>query len=147
MAVHIRRLIGVTLLAGIASASFAQHTLRLVRLTPSELEWSGDPGSAERAAIAGSNEEAGLYAYRTRFPKGFRNAPHYHPDDRVVTVLAGTLQMGYGEHFHEQTMRALPPGSVWTEPAGQPHYVWARDGEVVIQVVGLGPSATTPVEP
>jgi hypothetical protein len=31
-------------------------------------------------------------------------------------------------------------------PAGfrkQPHFVWAKDGEVVIQVVGHGPSATT----
>ena len=43
-------------------------------------------------------------------------------------------------------MKALPAGSIFTEPARQPHFVWAKDGEVVIQVIGNGPSATTQIE-
>ena len=43
-------------------------------------------------------------------------------------------------------MKALPAGSIFTEPARQPHFVWAKDGEVVIQVIGNGPSATTLIE-
>jgi hypothetical protein len=39
-------------------------------------------------------------------------------------------------------MKALPAGSVFTEPVQQPHFVWAKEGEVVIQVVGHGPSST-----
>jgi hypothetical protein len=38
-------------------------------------------------------------------------------------------------------MKALPASSIWTEPAKQPHFVWAKDGGVVIQVIGNGPSA------
>ena len=36
--------------------------------------------------------------------------------------------------------------SIWTEPAKQPHFVWAKDGEVIIQVIGNGPSAVVPVQ-
>jgi uncharacterized RmlC-like cupin family protein len=78
-----------------------------------------------------------------RFPAGFRNPPHFHADERIVTILSGTLLVGYGDQFHESTMKALPAGSMFTEPAKQAHFAWARDGEVVIQVVGHGPSSTT----
>jgi len=45
-------------------------------------------------------------------------------------------------------MKALPAGSIWTEPAKQPHFAWAKEGEVVIQVVGgNGPSGVTRIEP
>ena len=60
--------------------------------------------------------------------------------------MSGTLYVGYGEQFDESQMKALPVGSIFTEPARQPHFVWAKDGEVVIQVIGHGPSATTQVE-
>ena len=48
--------------------------------------------------------------------------------------MSGTLYMGYGDRFDESTMTALPAGSIWTEPAKQTHFVWAKDGEAVIQV-------------
>lgn len=45
-------------------------------------------------------------------------------------------------------MKVLLQGSIWTEPAREPHYVWVKDGEVVIQVVGCnGPSSSTPTKP
>ncbi len=86
-----------------------------------------------------------MYAYRVRFPEGFRNEPHFHPDDRVVTVISGTLHVGFGDRIDESSMRPLSAGSLWTEPGNEPHYVWARQGEVIIQIIGYGPSATTQV--
>ena len=44
-------------------------------------------------------------------------------------------------------MVALEAGSLWTEPGDQPHYVWAKSGPVVIQIIGYGPTATTQVAP
>ena len=128
------------------TGAFAQsETLELRRLTPEELEWVDASTGISRAIIAGDNRTQGMYAYRVRFPEGSRVEPHFHPDDRIVTVISGTLQMGYGERFEEATMKALVAGSVWTEPGSQPHFVWARDREVVIQVIGIGPSSSTPV--
>ena len=127
------------------SALAQDSALEPVRLAPGDLDW-GDGEGVTVVDIAGDNQTPGLYAYRVRFPEGFRNEPHFHPDDRIVTIISGTLLVGFGGRFDEGTMRALPTGSVWTEPGNQPHFVWAQNGEVVIQVIGVGPSGTTEVE-
>ena len=117
-----------------------------VRLTPDDLKWAGQPNGNQQAVMVGNQRETGLYMYRTRFPANFRNRPHFHPDPRIVTVMSGTLYVGYGDTMDDSQMKALPAGSIFTEPPRQPHYVWAKDGEVVIQVTGYGPSSTTVID-
>ena len=141
-----RRSISIALLL-VATSSLAQDSLAPLRLAPEDFEWTLGTGNAQVIEIAGDRTAPGMYAYRVRFPSGFRNEPHFHPDNRVVTIIEGTLHVGFGDNFDEGSLRALPAGSLWTEPAEQPHFVWARDGQVVIQVIGYGPSATTQVEP
>ena len=129
------------------TTAFAQsEPLKAARLTPDELKWAPTSTGNQQAVIAGDPQKAGMYAYRTRFPANFRNKPHFHPDERIVTIISGTLYVGYGEQMDDSKMKALPAGSIFTEPAKQPHFVWAKDGEVIIQVIGHGPSASTPVE-
>lgn len=125
---------------------YAQVGIAPMALTADDIEWDTER-SNHRANIAGSNETSGLYIYRTRFPQGFRNQPHFHPDNRVVTVMSGTLHVGYGAEFDEATLKPIPAGGMWTEPSGQPHFVWAKEGPVIIQVVGEGPSGTTLTNP
>ena len=141
-----RPILAVACAAIVATVALAQDALDPVALTPDDLEWDTER-SNHRADIGGSNETAGLYVYRTRFPQGFRNQPHYHPDNRVVTVISGTIYVAHGETINDSAMRAIPAGGLWTEPAGAAHYVWAKDGPVIIQVIGEGPSATTQVTP
>ena len=62
-------------------------------------------------------------------------------------MISGTLYVGFGEQFEESKMKVLPASSIWTEPAKEPHFVWAKDGEVIIQVIGNGPSGVTLVQP
>jgi quercetin dioxygenase-like cupin family protein len=138
-----RRVAAPTALALFLTASAHADPLQLVRMTPDELTWRPTWTGAEFAIVAGDLQKAGVYVIRLRFPAGFRNPPHFHPDERIVTILSGTLLVGYGEQFDESTMKALPAGSVFTEPVKQPHFAWARDTEVIVQVVGHGPSATT----
>jgi quercetin dioxygenase-like cupin family protein len=123
--------------------------LTSARVTPGELIWKASPlgVGSKRADIVGDDKKAGVYVYRVHFPAGLKIRPHFHPDERVVTVISGTMLMGYGDKFDETAMKALPAGSAWTEPPKVPHYVWAKDGEVVIQVIGAnGPSAVTRVD-
>jgi quercetin dioxygenase-like cupin family protein len=121
--------------------------LASVRAAPDELIWKPLGAGLQRANIIGDDKKSGIYVYRIRFPAGVRVKPHFHPDERVVTVISGTLLMGYGDKFDEAPMKPLPTGSIWTEPAKAPHYVWAKDGEVVIQVMGAnGPSGMTQIE-
>jgi len=70
--------------------------------------------------------------------------PHWHPDPaRTVVVLSGTFYFGSGETWDESKMKAYPAGTFYSEPPKSPHYTWAKDGEVVIQLTGMGPSGKT----
>ena len=132
----------------VVMGAFAQSTaLEPARLAPEDLKWATTPLGTQRAILAGDDRKAGMYAYRVRFPANFRNTPHFHPDDRIVTVISGTLYVGFGEQFDESKMKVLPATSIWTEPAKEPHFVWAKDGEVIIQVIGNGPSGVTLIQP
>jgi quercetin dioxygenase-like cupin family protein len=139
-------LVALLLLAAVLLPFAQGESLVPARLTPEELKWVAQPNGNQQAVMAGNQRETGLYMYRTKFPANYRNQPHFHPDQRIVTVMSGTLYVGYGEKVDESRMKALPAGSIFTEPPRQPHYVWAKDGEVVIQVTGYGPSGTTVID-
>jgi quercetin dioxygenase-like cupin family protein len=122
--------------------------LDIVQLTPGEVKFVANPaqaGGPETAVLAGDPKKPGLYTIRVKFPANSRVQPHWHPEDRMSVVVSGTLHFGYGETFDETKLKELPPGSFFTEPSRQPHFVWAKSGEVVVQTSGIGPTGTTPV--
>src|SRR4051812_10841881 len=98
-----------------------------------QLKWAISPTGTRQAGVLGDPTKTGMYVVRSSFPSGFRTSPHLHPDERILTVLSGTVYVGYGEQFDETKMKAMSPGSVWTEPARQAHFTWAKDGEALIQ--------------
>jgi quercetin dioxygenase-like cupin family protein len=114
-----------------------------IRLQPS----TTPPAGAAFAALVGSRTRPGFWVERVRFPANFTHQPHSHPDDRTYTVLSGTLYLGFGERVDEARLKAMPPGSFWTEPANIPHFMVTRDEPVVFQITGTGPSGTTFVDP
>ena len=134
----VSRVVSATALVVLVLVTLAHgESLRPLEATPDRLTWVRDPRGYEQALIVGDPEKSGLYAAHVRFPAGLRIAPHFHPDERIVTVLSGTVYFGYGERFDETRMRALPAGSVWTEPARQPHLAAesiVRLGEVHLAV-------------
>jgi hypothetical protein len=132
----------------VAACALAQSgAVPAVRLSPENLSWKAVGNGAEQAVIVGDDANPGLYSYQGRIPSGTKVAPHYHSGDRVVVVISGTFYVGFGDRFDAAAMKALPAGSAWTEPNGQAHYAWAKDGEVVLHVVGVGPLRTTQIPP
>jgi quercetin dioxygenase-like cupin family protein len=96
--------------------------------------------------LIGDPAKPGPYTLRLKFPKGFRIAPHSHPDYREVTILSGTFATGYGDKFDTDNLKILPSGSFYTEPANVPHYIEIAD-DVVLQVSGTGPSERRFINP
>ncbi|MBK8755157.1 MAG: cupin domain-containing protein [Candidatus Competibacteraceae bacterium] len=80
---------------------------------------------------------------RVKLAAGGKIPPHTHPDERVTTVLSGTLFVGFGATFDETGMVSIPTGAVYVAPAQTPHYVWAKDGAVSYQEMGIGPTGTS----
>ena len=109
---------------------------------------AGTSGAAgiQTVVLKGDPTKPGLYVLALRASPNMTIQAHSHRDDRVATVLKGTWYFGYGQKFDEKALKALPPGSSYTEPPNTPHFARTRD-EVVIQIVGYGPSSTTYVNP
>jgi pimeloyl-ACP methyl ester carboxylesterase/uncharacterized RmlC-like cupin family protein len=126
------------------------------RLTPAEYNFPqhGNPGTGssgvggiETVVLKGDPNQAGVYTIMLRVPAHTRIAAHSHRDDRVATVISGTWHIGYGDRFEEAKLKALPPGSFYSEPPGRPHFAETGDEAVVVQITGFGPSSTDYVDP
>ena len=125
-------------------------TTSVMALTPAEMKWTSQGALAapglEQLNLIGDPAKPGPYTLRLKFPKGFRIAPHTHPDSREVTVLSGVFATGYGESFDSARLKILPAGSFYTEPANVPHYIEIEE-DTVLQVSGTGPSGRKFVNP
>jgi len=126
------------------------------RVTPAEIKWpSGASSTVGTSAVAGIETvilkgnpgKPGLYTMLLRGGPNTKIEAHAHPDDRVGTVISGTWYFGYGRAFDESRLKALPAGSFYTEPPNADHFAMTRSEGVVLQVTGIGPSATTYVDP
>lgn len=127
-----------------APAIHADQPLPERRLTPADLGALGGKAGArlQMSALVGDSSRPGLYSVRVSIPAHTRVQPHTHRDNRAVLVVSGTWRMGYGTRFAAAALKALPAGSFYTEPAGQPHFAETQDEPVVIIVTGYGPSDT-----
>ena len=106
---------------------------------------SGVSGITTRV-LKGDPTLPGLYCIQLRVPARTRIEAHEHADDRVATVVSGTWSLGYGAVFDEKRLRALPPGSFYTEPPGEPHFARTGSEAVVLQICGVGPTSTRYIE-
>ncbi|HWA94421.1 MAG TPA: alpha/beta fold hydrolase [Terracidiphilus sp.] len=126
-----------------------------VRLSPDQYQFpsKGNPGTGSSGVadirtlvLKGDPDQPGLYTIMLRVPPHTRIAAHSHRDDRVATVISGTWHIGYGDRFDESKLKALPPGSFYTEPPGQTHFAETGDEAVEVQITGYGPSSTDYVD-
>jgi quercetin dioxygenase-like cupin family protein len=127
--------------------AFAAESPLIVR--PESFKWFSPPGNPalQGAWVVGGEHSSGAYILRVKLAAGGRIPPHTHPDERNSTVFSGTLYVGFGDAFDEAKMIVIPAGGVYVAPARVAHYVWAKDGDVMYQEAGLGPTATTLVKP
>lgn len=65
--------------------------------------------------------------------------PHRHPEDRIYTVISGAFDIGLGDRFDGDKVKAYPPDSVMVLPGDTSHFHWATSGPYVTQVTAIGP--------
>jgi len=114
------------------------------RLLP---EAAADFSRGNTIVVAGDPSKPGLYAVRRLFKPGETSSPHYHDQDRYVTVIKGTWYTGEGDVKDPAKMVPIAPGGFMLHPAGLHHYDGSNDsGEVVVQIIGMGPVKTVDVD-
>lgn len=109
---------------------------------PEEVEWRAFPAfppEVRLAVVVGEPSQPGPYTIRVKVPADTKLMPHWHPEDRVYTVISGVFYVGRGDRFDQDKLQAFPPGAVIVLPGNTPHFHWARSGEYVSQVTAIGP--------
>ena len=108
-----------------------------------------DADEIKPGLMYGDTSKPGMYVTRVRFAPGQGSRPHYHDQDRYITVIKGTWWVSLGSEadvYSPEKMTPVKQGSFIFEPANGHHYDQARDEEVVVQIMGPGPVKTTQLE-
>jgi hypothetical protein len=114
---------------------------------PKEVKWveNTQAGNAT-AVVSGDPAKEGMYVVLTRWHPGHMSRPHFHPNDRFITVIEGTWWVSTSDKYDPNTAVPLPAGSVVTHYGKQIHYDGAKDGDVTLMIVGMGPATSMPAE-
>ena len=81
-----------------------------------------------------------------RWPPNWNTHPHAHPNDRMITVLEGTLWVGTGTKFLPAGNTPVGKGGFIVDNANEPHYEITKDDGALIEITGLGPDTMIPRE-
>jgi hypothetical protein len=112
--------------------------------TPDKIPWQpDDPPGAKYAVLDGDRDKPGkLFTYAFWLPGGVWAPAHYHSQDAHVTVVSGTLRLGFGSRVDGIKTVSIPTGGFFIARAGQVHFE-GSDGECVIIGTALGGWKTT----
>ena len=142
-------ILGTAILAATAAQAPGQQSdHRFYR--PAEIEWKDGPSSlppgVKAVVLDGDPSKEEPFAIRLKFPDGYRVMPHWHPKTERVTVISGTLNLGFGEKIDENATHELPTGTFGYWTSGVPHFAWMK-GETVLQLNSVGPWQLNYVNP
>jgi len=113
---------------------------------PKDLKWVTNPSGSEAVTLVGDPDKPGMYVVLTKWKAHHMSRPHFHPNDRFITVVSGTWWVGTGAKYDPEGTKPIPAGSFVTHFGKQIHYDGAKDGDVVLQIVGMGPATNTAAE-
>ena len=109
---------------------------------PDQFVWQGRPGSASKTAtLFGDPSKAGLYVQIPKRGPNEWSQPHSHPNERFITVLAGTFLIGTGEKFDKNNTVAVGPGGVVHDIPNQMHYDGTGPEGATLEFIAMGPAA------
>jgi hypothetical protein len=112
---------------------------------PDQMQWR-DTENGRTTNLYGNPSKPGLYAYVLKFGPNTWTMPHFHDNDRFVTVLEGTFWVGTGT-FDPQRTVPLKAGSFVRDVARGIHFDGTKDDGATLYFVGIGPSLSQPAAP
>ena len=145
------KLLGAVALATILTPAVS-HAVELdpkavVYQSPDQIKWGPvNPAGVQQAVLFGDPTKPGPYGVMVRWTAGNHfSKPHFHPNDRFITVISGTWWVGSGPNFDPANYSVpMPAGSFVTHYGKQVHWDGAKDTDAVLMIVGDGPATTTP---
>lgn len=137
----------MTVFAGMAvGQSEADFKAAMVTTLPKDIKWVEGANGAATAILAGDPSKPGIYVVLNKWHPGHMSRPHFHANDRFIYVISGTWWVGAGKKYDPNSTKPMGPGSYVLHTGKGIHYDGAKDGEAIIEIVGMGPATATPAE-
>ena len=112
---------------------------------PDQIKWKDTGSGAMNAMLMGDPAKPGPYIVMVKWLPGNFSRPHFHPNDRFITVLKGVWWVGTGTKFDPSQTVPMPAGSFVTHFGKQIHWDGAKDEEAMLLITGEGPATSTRV--
>lgn len=143
--------IAVTLAALAAAATAADDAPPgTIRHHAADLAWKAAPAplpaGMATVVLEGDPRSGEIFTLRLRAPAGTQLAPHTHPMPERVTVLEGTIGVGFGRDYDAARLHVFHAGDYYVNPPGEPHFVRFIE-DAVVQVTGRGPWSVEWISP
>jgi hypothetical protein len=132
----------VLLVAGISVGAYAQSPQPVVKF-PNDIEF--------KAPVSPGSQNAVLYGDPTKQVCTF-SEPSFHLEPKSAALASRRVAHGRGvvgdalfrcrRTVGRKQAEGVSRRYVLFRTTETPHYVWAKDGEVIIQTTGMGPTGT-----
>jgi len=137
----------VALLAGVTASSQTRSIplSEFKNIQPEEMTAT----RGNQVVLFGDPTKPGLYVVQITFKAGTGSRPHFHDQDRLVTVVKGTWYVHLGPEsdvYAPEKMTAMKAGSFVYHPALGHHYDGAHEEDAVVRIAGMGPVKSTSLE-
>ena len=115
--------------------------------TPEQIPWSKPSAAGTQTAILfGDPSKPGPYVQLLKRPPNNWSRPHFHDNDRYISVIEGTMLIGTGSKFDPEKTVPIRAGGFIRDIAKQVHYDGSGEDGITIEIFGMGPATSTPAE-
>jgi len=138
--------LGAYVFSAVAYGQGGAHDPKFLAMQPEDLR---PKAGSTQVVISGDPSKPGMYVVQNTFAPGRTSRPHYHDQDRYITVIKGTWWVSMGPEadvYDPSKMVAMKPGSYVFHPAFGHHYDGAKDEETTVRIIGMGPVTTKQLE-
>jgi mannose-6-phosphate isomerase-like protein (cupin superfamily) len=115
----------------------------VIQFTPDQLLWLTGPETLPKGTMMcilyGDPKKEGPFAIRLKLPANQVIKLHVHPNDEVVTVLEGSVIVGFGDRIQLNKAKTFTAGSFYVNPAKAKHFVAIEKGGATVQINSIGP--------
>lgn len=114
-----------------------------IQILPENIKWIDAPpplpADSQLALLEGNPKSEGIFTIRAKFQAYFKIPVHTHPKDERVTVIEGTVYVGFGSKLDTTSAQKFTLGSFYINPMNTGHYVFTQSEGCILQITGEGP--------
>jgi quercetin dioxygenase-like cupin family protein len=117
-------------------------------LTPEQFKWRDPTDRVEtnQVNLHGDPRKTGeFYIYINKFKPGRFGNPHYHPNDRFITVIDGASWHGTGPVVDPEHAHKVTKGTFMIDHARKVHWGGNKDEGGAYLIAGIGPATSVQV--